>query len=104
MLKINDTIPNFEILTDNGEFKVSDHLGKKGCFFFPKPNSGCTAESIAFTILIKNLSNSIVLLLVFKDNKENKLSLEKHNLTCELGADFENNARTVWRILKIYVR
>ena len=28
MLKINDKIPNFEILTDKGDFKVSNHLGK----------------------------------------------------------------------------
>ena len=59
MLKINDTIPNFEILTDKGEFKVSDHVGKKiVVFFFPKADtSGCTAETIAFTIFIKNLKN-----------------------------------------------
>ena len=38
MLKINDKIPNFEILTDKGEFKVSNHLGKKiVVFFFLEP-------------------------------------------------------------------
>ena len=37
MLKINDKIPNFEILTDKGEFKISNHIGKKiVIFFFPK--------------------------------------------------------------------
>ena len=36
MLKINDKIPNFEILTDKGDFKVSNHLGKNiVVFFFP---------------------------------------------------------------------
>ena len=51
MLKINDKIPNFEILTDKGDFKVSNHLGKNIIvFFFPRADtSGCTAESIAFT-------------------------------------------------------
>ena len=29
MIKINDEIPNFEILTDTGDFKVSNHKGKK---------------------------------------------------------------------------
>ena len=56
MLKINDKIPNFEILTDKGEFKVSNHLGKKiVVFFFPRADtSGCTAETIAFSNLKKN--------------------------------------------------
>ena len=95
MFKINDKIPNFEILTDKGEFKVSDHLGKKiVVFFFPRADtSGCTAESIAFTNLQKKfeLLNSIVI-GISKDNikKQGKFR-EKHNLTCELGADFENN-------------
>ena len=59
MLKINDKIPNFEILTDKGDFKVSNHLGKNiVVFFFPKADtSGCTAESIAFTNLQKNFEN-----------------------------------------------
>ena len=95
MFKINDKIPNFEILTDKGEFKVSDHLGKKiVVFFFPRADtSGCTAESIAFTNLQKKfeLLNSIVI-GISKDNiKKQAKFREKYNLTCELGADFENN-------------
>ena len=95
MLKINDKIPNFEILTDKGEFKVSDHLGKKiVVFFFPKADtSGCTAESIAFTNLNKKFEQlNCVVIGVSKDNKEKQAKFRtKHNLTCELGADFENN-------------
>ena len=34
MLKINDQIPNFEILTDQDNFKVSNYLGKKIVIFF----------------------------------------------------------------------
>ena len=95
MLKINDKIPNFEILTDQGEFKVSNHLGKKIIvFFFPKADtSGCTAESIAFTNLQKKFDElNCVIIGISKDNvkKQGKFR-EKHNLTCELGADFENN-------------
>ena len=95
MLKINDTIPNFEILTDRGEFKVSDHLGKKiVVFFFPKADtSGCTAEAIAFTNLIKKFEQlNCIVIGISKDKKEKQAKFrKKYNLTCELGADFENN-------------
>ena len=95
MLKINDTIPNFEILTDKGEFKVSDHVGKKiVVFFFPKADtSGCTAESVAFTNLNEKFERlNCIVIGISKDNKEKQAKFrEKHKLTCELGADFENS-------------
>ena len=95
MLKINDTIPNFEILTDKGEFKISDHLGKKiVVFFFPKADtSGCTTESIAFSKLHKKFEKlNCIVIGISKDNQKKQAKFrEKHNLTCELGADFENN-------------
>ena len=95
MLKINDKIPNFEILTDKGEFKVSNHLGKKiVVFFFPRADtSGCTAESIAFTNLQKKFEhlNCTVIGISKDDIKKQGKFREKYNLTCELGADFENN-------------
>ena len=95
MLKINDKIPNFEILTDKGQFKASNHLGKKIIvFFFPRADtSGCTAESIGFTNLQKKFEDlNCIVIGISKDNikKQNKFR-EKYNLTCELGADFENN-------------
>ena len=95
MLKINDKIPNFEILTDKGDFKVSNHLGKNiVVFFFPRADtSGCTAESIAFTNLQKNFERlNCIVIGISKDNiKKQAKFREKYNLTCELGADFENN-------------
>ena len=95
MLKINDKIPNFEILTDKGHFKVSNHLGKNiVVFFFPRADtSGCTAESIAFTNLQKKFEKlNCVVIGISKDNiKKQSKFREKYNLTCELGADFENN-------------
>ena len=95
MLKINDKIPNFEILTDKGDFKVSNHLGKKiVVFFFPRADtSGCTAESIAFTNLQKNFDKlNCIIIGISKDNQKKQSKFrEKYNLTCELGADFENN-------------
>ena len=95
MLKINDKLPNFEILTDQGEFKVSNHLGQKiVVFFFPRADTtGCTAEAIAFTNLQKKFEKlNCVVIGISKDNpkKQGKFR-EKHNLKCVLGADFENN-------------
>ena len=95
MLKIDDKMPNFEILTDKGDFKVSNHIGKNiVVFFFPRADtSGCTAESIAFTNLQKKFENlNCIVIGISKDNiKKQAKFREKYNLTCELGADFENN-------------
>ena len=95
MLKIDEKMPNFEILTDKGDFKVSNHLGKKiVVFFFPRADtSGCTAESIAFTNLQKNFEKlNCIVIGISKDNVKKQAKFrEKYNLTCELGADFENN-------------
>ena len=95
MLKINDKIPKFEIVTDTGDFKVSNHLGKNiVIFFFPRADtSGCTAESIAFTNLQKEFErlNCIVIGISKDTPKKQSKFREKYNLSCELGADFEND-------------
>ena len=95
MLQINDILPNFEIQTDSNEFKVSDHHGKNVVvFFFPRADtSGCTTESIAFTNLQKDFdSANCIVIGISKDNPKKQLKFrEKYNLTCQLGADFENN-------------
>ncbi len=95
MLKINDKMPDFEILTDQGEFKVSNYNEKKiVVFFFPKADtSGCTAEAIGFTNLQKEFDKlNCVVIGISKDNQKKQSKFrEKHNLTCILGADFENN-------------
>ena len=95
MLKINDTLPEFEIQTDNLKFKVTDHHGKNMVvFFFPRADtSGCTAETIAFTNLQKKFDNeNCIVIGISKDNPLKQMKFrEKYNLTCMLGADFENN-------------
>ena len=95
MLKINDKMPKFEIPTDKGDFKVANHLGKNiVVFFFPRADtSGCTAESIAFTNLQKKFEKlNCIVIGISKDNiKKQAKFREKYNLTCELGADFEND-------------
>ena len=95
MLNINDEIPKFEILTDTGNFKVSNHQGKKiVVFFFPRADtSGCTAESIAFTNLQEEFDKlNCIVIGISKDNsiKQGKFR-QKYNLKCELGADFDND-------------
>ena len=95
MLKINDKLPEFEILTDRELFKTSNHQGKNiVVFFFPRADtSGCTAEALAFT----NLQNSFdelncVVIGISKDNQKKQGKFrEKYNLSFELGADFEND-------------
>ena len=95
MLKLNDKIPEFEILTDTGDFKVSNHQGKKiVIFFFPRADtSGCTVESIAFTNLQHEFDKlDCIVIGISKDNQKKQAKFrEKYNLSCELGADFENN-------------
>ena len=95
MIKINDEIPKFEILTDTGDFKVSNHQQKKiVVFFFPRADtSGCTAESIAFTNLQEEFDklNCIVIGIAKDNSKKQGKCREKYNLTCAGGADFENN-------------
>ena len=95
MLKINDKLPKFEMQTDNIEFKVSDYHDKNiVVFFFPRADtSGCTTESIAFTNLQKDFdSANCIVIGISKDNPKKQLKFrEKYNLTCKLGADFENN-------------
>ena len=95
MIKINDKIPKFEILTDTGEFKISNYKGKKiVVFFFPRADtSGCTAESIAFTNLQDEFDKLDCIVIGISKDNQIKLSKfrEKYNLTCELGADFEND-------------
>ena len=94
MLEINQELPQFQISTDDVEFKISDYTGKNiVIFFFPRADtSGCTAESIAFSNLQKDFDNAnCVVIGVSKDTKEKQLKFRlKYNLTCKLGADFEN--------------
>ena len=95
MLKINDKIPNFEILTDRDNFKVSNYKGKNIVvfFFLRADTSGCTAESIAFTNLQKEFDKlNCIVIGISKDNKKIHSNFrEKYNLICELCADFDND-------------
>ena len=95
MLKINDRLPNFEIFTDKEKFKVSNYKGKNiVVFFFPRADtSGCTAESLALTNLQNDFDKlNCIVIGISKDNVKKQAKFrEKYNLSCELGADFEND-------------
>ena len=95
MLNINDPLPQFEIKTDNINYKVADYNGKNMVvFFFPRADtSGCTTESIAFSNLQEEFEKeNCVVIGISKDNPKKQLKFrEKYNLSIILGADFENN-------------
>ena len=95
MLKINQELPKFQIFTDSTEFKVTDHVGKNiVIFFFPRADtSGCTSQSIQFTNLQKEFEKeNCVVIGISKDTIQKQIKFKKkYNLTCLLGADFENN-------------
>ena len=95
MLNINDPLPQFEIQTDDINYKVSDYNGKHMVvFFFPRADtSGCTTESIAFSNLQEEFEKeNCVVIGISKDNPKKQLKFrEKYNLSIILGADFENN-------------
>ena len=95
MLNINDPLPQFEIQTDDINYKVSDYNCKHMVvFFFPRADtSGCTAESIAFSNLQEEFEKeNCVVIGISKDNPKKQLKFrEKYNLSIILGADFENN-------------
>ena len=95
MLNINDPLPQFEIQTDDINYKVADYNGKNMVvFFFPRADtSGCTTESIAFSNLQEEFEKeNCVVIGISKDNPKKQLKFrEKYNLSIILGADFENN-------------
>ena len=95
MLNINDPLPQFEIQTDDINYKVADYNGKNMVvFFFPRADTpGCTTESIAFSNLQEEFEKeNCVVIGISKDNPKKQLKFrEKYNLSIILGADFENN-------------
>ena len=95
MLNINDPLPQFEIQTDDINYKVADYNGKNMVvFFFPRADtSGCTTESIAFSNLQEEFEKeNCVVIGISKDNPKKQLKFrEKYNLSIILGADIENN-------------
>jgi peroxiredoxin Q/BCP len=51
MIETGQLAPSISLMTDEGHFTLSEHIGKNVIiFFFPKADtSGCTKEAVAFS-------------------------------------------------------
>lgn len=92
MLEINQTIPNFSLISDQKETITQDNLkGKITVFYFyPKDNTpGCTNEAIDFNNLINEFdAYNVNVIGVSKDNIEShKAFKEKYDLDFTLLSD-----------------
>ena len=96
MIETGQLAPSISLITDDGRFTLSEHIGKNVIiFFFPKADtSGCTKEAVAFSGLQAEFeaANTIVI-GISKDTAEKQAKFkEKHGLTCLLGADIDGEA------------
>ena len=91
MLETGNTIPDFNIPTDRGTFKLTDNAGKNVVvFFFPRADTSvCTKEAIAFSSLLGEFAAAnCVVIGISKDTAAKQARFRaKHDLTVELGAD-----------------
>ena len=111
MIETGQLAPSISLMTDQGQFTLSEHIGKNVIiFFFPKADtSGCTKEAIAFSALQAEFEAANTLVIgISKDKAEKQAKFrEKHNLTCFLGADVEGDvceAFGVWVEKSMYGR
>ncbi len=107
----NNTVPDFEILTDEGNFKLSDHLGKKVVvYFYPKDNTpGCIKQACDFrdSIAILNGVNCIVIGISKDSIESHKKFKERFWLTFPLGSDPEGKIAEqfgVWKEKSMFGR
>ncbi|MDB2390550.1 peroxiredoxin [Alphaproteobacteria bacterium] len=95
MLETGMAVPQFVIPTDEDDFNVADHHGKKMViFFFPRADtSGCTKESIAFSELMDEFAAAnCVVIGISKDTPAKQAKFrDKYGLSCLLGADHESD-------------
>ncbi|MDO5615398.1 MAG: thioredoxin-dependent thiol peroxidase [Cruoricaptor ignavus] len=108
MLKVNETLPVFESLNQDGEVvKSSDFQGKKlVIFFFPKANTpGCTAEACSISDSFSELKKagySILGISADSVQKQKKFH-EKFSFPYDLIADESKEiceAFGVWQLKK----
>jgi peroxiredoxin Q/BCP len=111
MLEKGQIVDNFEIVVDNGIFKLSDYLGKKVVvYFYPKDNTpGCMKQACDFrdSITVLNTLNSVVL-GVSKDSIESHVKFkERFHLNFPLGSDPEGKLAAyfgVWKEKSLFGR
>lgn len=95
MLETGTKAPQFNLPTDDDQFNIADHHGKKMVvFFFPRADtSGCTKESIAFSRLMDDFdAANCIVIGISKDKPAKQAKFRaKYDLTCLLGADDESD-------------
>ena len=95
MLAAGDVAPTTVIETDNGNYAIAPHNGKKMViFFFPRAGtSGCTKESIQYSDLIGEFAASGTDVIgVSKDTPQRQAKFRaKYDLKCHLGADHDSD-------------
>ena len=92
-LKVGQKAPNFTIATENEDFTLSDHRGKKiVIYFYPKDMTpGCTVQANEFTYLHDEFKKLNTLIIgISKDTNEKHAKFRaKYDLTIQLGSDTE---------------
>ncbi|MGB1182465.1 MAG: peroxiredoxin [Candidatus Puniceispirillaceae bacterium] len=111
MIETGQLAPSISLMTDQGQFTLSEHIGKNVIiFFFPKADtSGCTKEAIAFSALQAEFeAANAVVIGISKDTPQKQAKFrEKHQLDCLLGADHETDICEtfgVWQEKSMYGR
>jgi peroxiredoxin Q/BCP len=111
-LEAGSTAPAFTLeAAGGGKLSLKDFKGKKVVlFFYPKDDtSGCTAESIAFSGLVKQFAKADTVIVGLSPDtvKSHDKFRTKHDLTVELAADPEKTtleAYGVWVEKSMYGR
>ena len=102
MTEINDKAPQFNIETDMGNFNLEENLGKNIIlFFFPKADTtGCTKQAKSFSDLKTQFDKLNTLIIgISRDNQNKQIKFkEKHELTCLLGSDLDNEVCTKYGV------
>ncbi len=91
MLKIGDSVPNFKGKTNQGDWQLSDYLGKKVViYFYPRDNTpGCTLEGKNFNENLPEFTDkNIIVVGVSNDSLEkHQKFIDKHHFNFPLIAD-----------------
>jgi len=109
-LTIGTKAPAFSLPRDGGgTVSLSDFAGKPVVlFFYPKDDTtGCTAESIAFTVLADDFAKAGAAVIGLSPDsvKSHDKFVKKHSLAVVLGADEEKTvleAYGVWKEKSMY--
>lgn len=98
-MQVGDTLPNFELLDQNGKlFSSQDVVGKQNLviYFYPKDDTpGCTKEACSFRDSFEDFSEAgaMVIGISADDVESHKAFEQKYNLPFTLLADTDKKVR-----------